>query len=1058
MANRQQKLQKASNVLSKYYGLYTTRELTERIGFEQLTGQGTVNTGEVQSDPVASEVFDAFLNNSDGCYDINTLAQQITQKLKNPPANGGPTNLSAVKEKIGKIFQIVGPNESQAITSYNTEVYGAAQSSWPETAKTTINQLVSSISTEFGSVNSSPNSPSKESPNLSVILSNTKLIDIKNRYANAIVLMLNGIPTIELARAVPYLDVKFIFHRPQLNPVSKRLQSPGLIKHLYGATTIQDSAPSSMLGLTLGNQITQQVLSGSARISEDHSVAGMEIFTSPQTLANGDETYDRNRRSVPVLDKFRPLMSIKDFEANIIASTGMESYKSAKLNLILHDRSRMAEVSDLIKPDLYGRTELLIEYGWHHPDGMQSDNNNPYGDLINGMRLVEKYGIVNSSYTFGDDGVVNISLTLVMRGGSDLATELISSDEESVGNSMRELEELQRTVAELRSRVLGARSSTGNAATREVRGVQILDLAQDNFSNMIKSREVRTQLRELRAGLGGDRNMNEESKQLIEALKRLFGADADSATPARRQRNASRTGSTSGAAERLRKSILESIAQKLGKLSSTPDPFITRDYLPPNLRNLNRTVETPNNQRTGQQRFNTLYSGASPSTNGVKSVSLAKLLLFFLAQPLSLTNKYDDVQLIFYPFNEYAGHAKKINIGQFEVDLDFLAEEWARYKINNVSRTSTMNIKEFMSFLSQTVLDDMAAKSYGLYENNTSLFRQVFDDNGQTRTMQARDEAPVLQQKIQRILEGVTPDGSFRMPQVEVFVECLPGKTRTNDSIEDQSILRIHVYDKLASPYESLGAIFRAARSNELGLVGTFPQLGSAGTTPVNSSGAATTNSSNPGIQESNSEIARRYVDAALNAGVIQTVRNSEAVEATNTNINGQTVFEISGGPEKIKEFLYKTMPYITYGSAGSGIKAANLSSMQDPALTTVNLVRSPRSTDILPNGEQPGGLPMRIIPSELTMQTVGCPFISFAQQFFVDFQTGTTADNIYSATSITHKLSEGDFTTDIKFTPGDAYGQYESFTSRLRTSINNLAAYQEQSSETPRNSSGNNR
>lgn len=1053
MATRQQKLQKAVNVLSKYYGLYTTKDLTERIAYESLSGQraGT-NTNNLQIDPVAAQVFDYFLNNSDGCFDVSTLANSIAETITQPPAQNGTTNLSAIKDKIGKMFQIVGPNGSGAIQNYNTALYGSNPNDWPATAKTDINQLLTNISREGGGINSLPNSPTKDYPNLSVILSNTKLIDIKNRYSNAIVLMLNGIPTIELARAVPILDIKFIFNRPQVNPTNNRLQAPGLIKHLYGSIPINsDGSPgNSLVQLTLGNQITQQVVSGSTRVSQDHSIAGMEIFTAPQALANGDETYSRGTRATAVLDKFRPFMSIKDFEANVVASTGMESYKSAKLNLLLHDRSRMAEISDLIKPDLYGRTEILIEYGWTHPDGENGGlEQNYYGDLINGMRVIEKYGIQNSSYTFGDDGTVNISLTLFMKGSSDLSTELVSSEDESVGSSMRELESLQRTIAELRSRVLGGRSNTGSASTREIRGIQILDLAQDNFANMITSRETKRQLRELTAAIAGPNNGRAETTELITKLKELFGADNTRTTTSRRNRNSSSTGSATGAAERLRRAIIESISDKVGKLASTPDPFITRDYLPEAIRSGNRAVETPNNQRNGQREFQRLYSGAAASTNGVKSVSLAKVLLSFLAQPLSVTGKYDDIQLIFYPFNDYAGHARKINIGQFEVDLEYFAEEWARYKINNAARSGTMNIREFMRFLSATVIDDMAAKSYGLYENNKSLFRQVFDENGQTRTMQAVDEQPILQQKIERILAGVTPDGSFRMPQIEIFVECMPGKTRTGNSLQEQSILRIHVYDKLATPYESLGAILRASRNTELGLVGTFPQLGAAPTTTT--AGAP---SGNPGIQESNDEIARRYIQAALDAGLIQAVSDNE--ETGLTTFDGSTVFELAGGPQKLKEFLYRTMPYITYGTAGSGIKAANLSSMQDPALTTVNLVRSPRSTDILPNGEQPGGLPMRIIPSELTMQTIGCPFVSFAQHFFVDFQTGTTADNIYSATSITHKISEGEFTTDIKFSPGDAYGQYESFSQRIRTSISNLEQYQNSSSETPRNTSNN--
>ena len=48
-------------------------------------------------------------------------------------------------------------------------------------------------------------------------------------------------------------------------------------------------------------------------------------------------------------------------------------------------------------------------------------------------------------------------------------------------------------------------------------------------------------------------------------------------------------------------------------------------------------------------------------------------------------------------------------------------------------------------------------------------------------------------------------------------------------------------------------------------------------------------------------------------------------------------------------------------------------------------------------------------------------------QQFFVDLGTGTTADNLYNVTGITHNISLGKFESQFKFTFADAYGQYES-------------------------------
>jgi hypothetical protein len=48
-------------------------------------------------------------------------------------------------------------------------------------------------------------------------------------------------------------------------------------------------------------------------------------------------------------------------------------------------------------------------------------------------------------------------------------------------------------------------------------------------------------------------------------------------------------------------------------------------------------------------------------------------------------------------------------------------------------------------------------------------------------------------------------------------------------------------------------------------------------------------------------------------------------------------------------------------------------------------------------------------------------------QQFFIDLGTGTTVDNLYNITGLTHNIAPGKFTTEMKFTFADAYGKYES-------------------------------
>ena len=59
-------------------------------------------------------------------------------------------------------------------------------------------------------------------------------------------------------------------------------------------------------------------------------------------------------------------------------------------------------------------------------------------------------------------------------------------------------------------------------------------------------------------------------------------------------------------------------------------------------------------------------------------------------------------------------------------------------------------------------------------------------------------------------------------------------------------------------------------------------------------------------------------------------------------------------------------------------------------------------------------------------LEIIGCPIIRYGQQFFIDFGTGTTADNVYAVNGISHSLSSGEFKTSLKMLQLDTFGKYE--------------------------------
>ncbi|NBW58820.1 hypothetical protein EBR43_13810 [bacterium] len=343
-----------------------------------------------------------------------------------------------------------------------------------------------------------------------------------------------------------------------------------------------------------------------------------------------------------------------------------------------------------------------------------------------------------------------------------------------------------------------------------------------------------------------------------------------------------------------------------------------------------------------------------------------------------------------------------------------------------------MTVREFFSFLQSIIIDDPAAPSYGLQDDEGALYREVVEDGA--RRTEAVDEVPQMQARIDNILRNVTSDGTFQMPQIEILLECLPSRigVREGEEIDEstaKSILRFHVFDRVATCYESQGQIMRASRDDVIATLGRS-----------NNTRTPDQDTTSP-IEANQEEDARSNLQRALDFGLLEIITPSGNITSLPSGdirnyLNDQNIIRVAGGSRALKEFLYKTVPYIIYGIQGTAVKQANLSSMQNPQLSTVNMLRSPRNTQLQPNGEQPGGLPMQVIPAELSLTTLGCPIVNYAQQFFIDFQTGTSLDNIYGVTGLTHKISPGNFSSEIKLAPFDAYGQYYNLMSNIRNQI----------------------
>jgi hypothetical protein len=810
-------------------------------------------------------------------------------------------------------------------------------------------------------------------PSLYVISLNAPTLNLSLRDVNKTGVFLNAVPSLEMSRCVPMLDVKFELAFPgesgdnvDADDFAARLssRSPTLLRYLNGSDKNYGSSDKTMAR----GSLHPVNLSSRANSSSDQQawknssvvVSGMELFTSPQTLVSPDSVLHDGSRTVPVLDPFSAFMSIDSFEITAAPSGGSMSYKTARLSLVLHDRSRLHEIAALIKPDAYSRTTVSISYGWSHPD---KSNDSPIADLINQMVVHdEKYNIVNSSFSFGQGGGVKITLQLAVKGASELSVIRIADGKDYV-EKQRLLEELSQIIREAREVVPGLKQP--DAPIKDVRVYQIIDSAANN-SELIEGFDINKDIDKLRKFVNElqKSNKNKNNSEIFKNLKDttskieewLRNKSSSSSGIDPKQKEETRSANLNNM---LGQNFIKLVGKSKDGYKGAPDPFLTEDAL---------YWEEPHKSEIAK-----IKDGSSDKPR--QFVSLAKLLMFYVGKPLqSLGNQLaDEVQFVYYPLNSEAGTAKGTNLAAFPVDIQYFREVMAEHarRTNN----SNITIRQFVELLNSAILSDVRSFAYGL----RSLYKE--------RPVGKPSEAPTLKNSGGAIPSSIA---TFRKPVVEVQIESRGGRPLRNGEIREDKgqmrILRIHVYDKLSSAYEPTLKVLEAQQ----GLQNVDPK--------------------DP--QQFNS--------------VLNNVANMMGIKSFT---NG-----VFTNYDDLKRVISQVTPVLNYGANNSGIIAASLQTMQNSDLATVNMQRSmgPQYNSE-PNGSGVSALPLRVQPSQLDLTLIGCPLLNLTQQFFIDFNTGTTVDDLYVLTHLSHRIAAGKFESTAKFTPLNAYGSYENIASKIR-------------------------
>jgi len=911
---------------------------------------------------------------------------------------------------------------------------------------------------EGTTINGKTSDPDRStSPNLSCVQIWPVRFGPGTQDTSALSLFLNAVPTLEFSRCVPFIDVVAITNSPQLSNVDNeggRVSTMSLAQFLMGADKVKFGDASGQIASALDADVFTEFQNKPPKESTDEkagsetpppnippiATAGMEMFTSPQTLVPGNDPYFEadsdqfrrqnlltgeteestmspgGRRAAPVIDRFRPFMSLMSLNFNVAPGGGMFAFKTASLKLVLHDRSRLAEIQPFIKPDAFGNSHLLIEYGWAHPEykvHSEIADREKYlmGHFLGALRCKEKYRVINTSYNFDDVGQVEIDIKLSMMGANSIHQVKIGMGG-AVEESVKVMEKLTKAVSEI------LRKSGGSGMAADAGGEDFLTASSSTSGAMSMKKETQEKIAKF---ISRNSKAPEGSplKDLASKMTELYGKNGKG-----------------GAAKKAQDTVANEVKRKVSLLKKTDDPwFVGYDCK-------DNTIKAP------------------------KFVSLGKVIMTFLGLPIAATKQYDDIQFIFYSINDKASYVHGMNLACFPIDADDFELMFKEETKNDPN----LSVGRFMGFINGNFLADQGNPAYGM----TKIYGERDKDDLKKRKMNAKfkdaspSEIAMAQNEVLKHAygNGDASDLEFKMPRIKVQIECVPAAPPTEstgassgEAPKAKNILRIHLYDAQATKYAAIGKMLSAMQGNATGqITGLAGKIKHGNTGPSASEAAeAAKNGEEIDLKSSRDQAYKEFtalIQKAMDSNMLEPIPKiagakveSEGAESVKVEEFAKPRFRIKGGFPALKNFIASNMPSVRYGSLGSGIMSANLSSMQNPQLATVNMLRAGQSGATDPQGHRDAGVPLRVAPMELNIETMGCPLWRFGQQIFIDFGTGTTADNVYAVTGIDHSIASGEFKSNVKFVQLNTFGKFIAMTDRVEEALNVIADEKEEDS-----------
>jgi len=899
----------------------------------------------------------------------------------------------------------------------------------------------------------------------------TSGISIANRNSDLMNLFFNAIPPIEMSRCVPFINMYIMTPKAVSATEFNNVMFMRFVKSGKGGTfALDDNIGMSRSAPTGLGYFGDQVI--------DKNIAGMDLFTSPQMMSNADirkvsvTSGDFTMSGENILEPIAPFLTLESLSTNISsAGQALLQSKTASMKLVLHDRSRLKDISPLISPEQFGMTKIFLEYGWSHPDGdITSDND--FGRLLNSLRDVGLYTVQSSNFNLGTNSAVNIDVTLACLGGSN-ETKNIST---ACGNATP-IDILKPFIDKAAQKFIDDVVNGGKEKTLpEVRKVLKVKQQGVRSGQSMVNREYFMKLAEASGLITGEMADN---KVLLEIFKAFLTESDPTIAQSKAGLESSLALSKEGVVSKIYGKAYGCTTTGLTKKVSeefvrTPDPLL--GMAPP-----------PENEK------------------GDIFVSFGKLMMSFVGTSIAMSSRCDEVQMLFYPLNNQSGRARTLTTASFPIDkeafMEMLKQETRDRARTNISTT------RFFKMLEKTFVEDPKNPVYGIHkelnaieaknkelkQKNTEYAkeREELDKKYKNRnktnggsgankdkrtkaaeklhTKYTKELAKLKQthadaQKAvakankesleSRLGEIYSADGldsgveaKFVKPNFSMYIETVPALAPvSNVNLEDvisgnaqslfkhlesaqgsKHICRIHIYDERASA-NSKAKFYQQLIENS----GVITVVGGAPAIEEES----VLNSEAAGLED----LTKIFDNKIMNKmEPIKKQKETTVVNEDESQQSSRSFYTIDKTltTRDMKNMIKDYFPNVTLGANNSVVKSISVSSSTSGDVNNVLLLNSLSNR----KGAQPGGTDLvdqeevKVIPSTIQFQCLGLPVIQRGNQIYIDMMTGTTLDNIYAVQSVSHSIKSGEFNTSLTLTATNQ-GDTDALKSKIRQAV----------------------